>query len=178
MEKLPPIIPSVWTIGQRDAASVSAHPLIHVAGARLGSVAQFVEPLKRAQKRFWVHADMIAGLKMDREGLSVLNNLIAPASIVTSNLALARVARSMNKSVVLRVFIHDSQSLESSVSAIDRIRPDIVCCMPAVAFPFVNHEIEAFGIPIVVAGLVRTASLRDNLLKLGISVEIGNANLW
>lgn len=178
MEKLPSIIPSIWTIGQRDAASLSAHSLVHVAGAKLGSITEFVQPLQMAGKRLWVHVDMIAGLKMDREGMSVVATLVEPAAIVTSNVTMARMARDMNKSVVLRVFIHDTQSLDSSLAAIERVRPNIVCCLPSMVFPFVSRELVALRIPLVAAGLVRSAAHRDSLIKLGVSVEIGNIHLW
>lgn len=178
MDKLPPIIPSIWTIAQREAAMVSPHSLVHVAGGKLGTIETFIQPLKRAGKNLWVHVDMIAGLKMDVEGLSVIEKLVNPQAIVTSNLSLAGMARKMNKPVVLRVFLHDTQSLQSSLSAIYRIRPNVVCCMPAIVFPYVRQELSTLGIPILVAGLVRSEVLRDELLNQGVSVEIGDFRLW
>ncbi|PSR34426.1 MAG: hypothetical protein C7B46_05790 [Sulfobacillus benefaciens] len=175
---LPPVIPSVWTVTQRDHATLSPWPLVHVAGGGLKTIKEFVKPLLDAKKTVWIHPDMIAGLAKDREGLEVIHSLIHPSAITTSNLALARQVTQLRLTLVLRVFIHDTQSLESSLAAIDRLRPDVVCCLPAVVYPLIRQELNQRGIPVVAAGLVRSLLTRDHLIEMGASVEIGQAKLW
>ncbi|MHB1953437.1 MAG: glycerol-3-phosphate responsive antiterminator [Sulfobacillus sp.] len=178
VQDLPPIIPSVWTIAQRDHAVLSPWPLVHVAGGGLKTIKEFVQPLVNAQKTIWIHPDMIAGLAKDREGLDVLNALTAPAAIATSNLTLAHQVRQLRLKLVLRVFIHDTQSLESSLAAVDRLKPDVLCCLPAVVYPLIRHELNQRGIPVVAAGLVRSLLTRDHLIEMGATVEIGQPALW
>ncbi len=174
----PSVIPSVWTPGQRDMAVLSPWPIVHVAGGRLRMIEEFAKPLIAAQKTLWVHPDMIAGLAKDPEGLDVINELLMPDAIVTSNLALVHMVKKLQKKLVFRVFVHDTQSLESSLTVIDRLKPNIVCCLPAIVFPFIRSELVARNIQIVAAGLVRTADTRDRLIELGASVELGNVHLW
>lgn len=178
IRNLPPVIPSVWTIPQRDHAVLSPWPLVHVAGGGLKTIKEFVQPLYDAQKTIWIHPDMIAGLAKDREGLEVLNAMISPAAITTSNLTLAQHVRQLRLKLVLRVFIHDTQSLESSLAAVDRLQPDVLCCLPGVVYPILRHELNQRGIPVVAAGLVRTLITRDHLIEMGASVEIGQPALW
>ncbi len=175
---LPPIIPSVWSITQRDHAVLSPWPLVHVAGGGLKTIKEFVQPLKDAGKTLWIHPDMITGLGKDREGIEVIQALIRPDAVATSNLTLAHHVRQLRLKLVLRVFIHDTQSLESSLAAIDRFNPEVLCCLPAVVYPLIRQELNQRGIPVVAAGLVRSPLTRDHLIEMGTSVEIGQPALW
>lgn len=176
--RLPSVIPSVWTDAQRDLAAASPWPLVHAAGGTLRSMEAFIEPLRARGKTLWVHPDMIAGLAKDREGLSWVKDRLRPHAIVTSNLVMAQLARQLGVRVVLRIFVHDTQSLESGLAAIDRLQPDVICCLPAVVYPVIKAELDRKKIPVVAAGLIRTPEQRDQLLSLGVSVEIGKSSLW
>lgn len=175
---LPPIIPSVWTASQRDVAVLSAWPVVHVAGGRLRTLAEFVQPLRASGKRLWVHPDRIQGLARDEEAIHYLSEVVAPEVFVTSSLNTAQIIRSAGLCLCLRMFLYDTQSLESGLRAVERLRPQIVCVMPALVYEAVQRDFAASGATLTTAGLVRTAEHRDRLRALGVPVELGSPALW
>lgn len=176
--KLPAIIPSVWRPSQRDLALATGWPIVHVAGGRLRTLAEFIFPIQRAEKRIWIHPDQIEGLARDGEGLFYLQEMFLPELFVTSSVHLAQTIKHQGWRLCLRVFLHDTQSLKSSLSVIERVRPDVICVMPALVFITVHREFSALHLPIVAAGLIRTPAERDHILEWGVSAEIGLPQLW
>lgn len=176
--KLPPIIPSVWTVAQRDAATCCPWPVVHVAGGRLGDLEQFVAPLIKSGKRLWVHPDRIYGLGRDEEAIRYLVDRVHPEVFVTSSVAVAQSVRKAGQALCLRLFLYDTQSLESGLHTASRLQPEILCLMPAAIYPEVYQEFHPLGIPLMTAGLIRRPQVRDRLMAQGVPVELGASELW
>lgn len=176
--KLPPIIPSVWTIAQRDAATCCPWPIVHVAGGRLGDLQAFTAPLTKAGKRIWVHPDRIYGLGRDEEAIRYLTDQMRPEMFVTSSVAVAQSIKKAGQPLCLRLFLYDTQSLESGIHTATRFQPEVLCIMPAAIYPEVFREFAPLGVPLMTAGLIRRPEVRDHLMAKGVPLELGAPHLW
>lgn len=174
------IVMSVWTRPNLDLALNSPGPVIHLAGGSLTKLSGWVQEVRRTDKQLWLHIDMVSGLGRDDESISYSQQSWRPDAYVTGNLGLAQSIRAKGLPLVLRVFVHDTQSALKSAEAIRKLQPAIVQVMPAIATPtvqarFVNMSPRS---EIMGAGLVSSVEERDRLLASGIRLDISNPLLW
>ncbi|MBR6632839.1 MAG: glycerol-3-phosphate responsive antiterminator [Clostridia bacterium] len=129
-------------------------------------------------KEIYVHADFADGIGKDRFGMEYMKNAGVDGILSTRANAI-KAAREVGLKTVQRVFIVDSQSIETAIDSVRSSKPDMIEVMPGVV-PKVIESIKArTDIPIIAGGLVSTHEEIQSALDAGaMAVSTATPDLW
>ncbi len=144
----------------------------------LMSAADTVKKIKAAGKRVYVHLDLMDGIGKDEAGVKYVAERIRPDGIISTRPALIKCAKMLGLSTVFRVFLIDSQGLESAVFNAEKVRADAVEVMPGL-IPEVLARFVHTGGAVIIGGLISTSRQIQNGLDAGaIAASTSNPDLW
>lgn len=133
----------------------------------------------RTRKPILIHTDLVKGLSTDREAITFLRDFIGPWGIVSTKSGTLRAARKLGLPAIQRVFLIDSTSLRGSIESIIENEPVAVELMPGLAPGLIQEVKAAVGIPVIAAGLIRTAEEAQAVLSAGAdAVSMSASTLW
>lgn len=137
-----------------------------------------VEEVHKSGKEIFIHADFADGIGKDRFGMEYIKNTGADG-VISTRASVIKAARETGLQTVQRIFIVDSQSIETAVDSTRSSKPDMIEIMPGVV-PKVIAEMKArTDIPLIAGGLVSAAEEVDAAIKAGaIAVSTSNVKLW
>lgn len=178
--RLPLVIPALRQIERWEEIHINAGP--RVAFLLGGSINTVAEPVALMEKRGWrifVHVDMLKGLSTDADGLRFLLDYVGPTGIISTHAYTIQAAKKQGLMAIHRLFMVDSQSIETGMNQVMQSRPDAVEVMPGL-LPRVIRQITAqLPYPVVAGGLVTDPSHVDQALKAGAcSVSTSRHLLW
>ncbi len=153
---------------------------VFLLSTTLSELPQVVKRVQRAGKRAFVHMDLVQGLSSDEPGLEYLAGIAAPDGIISTRAQLIRGARRLGIKAVYRVFILDSQALESGLQHVERSRPDVVELLPGIIPSVIRRFRESFPHTAIIAGgLIRQPSEVADALAAGAdAISTGSVHLW
>jgi glycerol uptake operon antiterminator len=123
---------------------------------------------------------MFAGLGKDAEAASYVLERLGADGIVSASPGVVQKAVSLGRWGILRVFVHDSQSMESGRQLMVKATPSAVELMPGLV---VGHVLSSFAPagspPVIAAGLIKTPEQAAELLGQGVTgIDTSAARLW
>ncbi len=126
------------------------------------------------------HVDLIKGVGRDEAGVRFLAQGLHVDGILTTRANLIGPARREGLIAIQRLFVLDSESLETGLPSVARAAPDAVEVLPGVILPLVASRLKAAGLPPVIAGgLIRTPRQVEEILAAGaVAVSTGERSLW
>lgn len=129
-------------------------------------------------KEIFVHADFADGIGKDRFGMAYLKNARVDGILSTRANAI-KAAREVGLKTVQRVFIVDSQSIETAIDSVRASKPDMIEVMPGVVPKVIAKIKERTDIPIIAGGLVSTTEEIESALNAGaMAVSTATPELW
>lgn len=135
--------------------------------------------LPEIQKPLFIHLDLLKGLKNDREGIAFLKEFVNPTGIVTTKGTLIEAAKKAGLLTIQRIFLIDTNSLNTAIQTIKDNRPDAVEVMPGIAPSIVKTIKEELDIPIILAGLISTKEDIQRAFDAGAeAVSLSKQHLW
>ena len=136
-----------------------------------------VNILHEAGKKCFIHLDLAEGIGKDRSGLSYLKMLGADG-IISTKTGLLRQAKELSMMTVKRIFLLDSQGVESAINEIDRNSTDLIEIMPGI-MPKMVDRFSRLGVPVIAGGLIETkAEITAALSSGAVAVSTGKEELW
>ena len=160
-----------------DLAIESPSEIIIHLNLNIFSVKDYVERAHINKKLFLVHADLLEGIGKDKQGIEFLKSC-GVDGIVSTKGHLIRFAKSCGLITIQRMFLLDSQGIESMDDLLNSTAPDFVEIMPGV----VTKEIHRFSkgrIPVIAGGLIETKAEVTAALSAGaVAVSTGKSELW
>jgi glycerol uptake operon antiterminator len=134
---------------------------------------------RRHGKCVLIHADLVQGLKHDEAAAQYLCQVIKPYGIISTHSAVLNVAKKQKVVSVQRVFLLDSQSLETSYKVLATSAPDFVELIPG-AMPHIIAEFKAHtGMTLLAGGFIRTMEDVRRAIEAGASaVTTSRRELW
>ncbi len=175
-----PIIPAVWRDDTLAAALETPCRLIHLAGGRLSELSGWVDAIHQQGGFALVHLEMFAGLGKDAEAAAFVVERFGADGIVSASPGAIQRAMNLGCWGVLRVFVHDSQSMESGRQLMVKATPSAVELMPGLVVGQVLSSFAPPGSPpVIAAGLIKTPEQAAELLAQGVAgIDTSAARLW
>lgn len=155
------------------------HEVIVFLDTRVSQMESLVKAAHEHDKKVFVHADLVKGLKADEYGIEYLiRNVKADGIISTRGNAIAFAKK--NKVLgILRLFALDSYALDNNLKLCSKIEPDYIEVLPGVVPDIVSEVHSKTGIPVIAGGLIRSKQDVINALENGaIAVSTSNPELW
>lgn len=127
-------------------------------------------------KKVLIHVDLMDGIGRDEAAIKYIAEIIGADGIITTKPGLLKYAKAVGLFTVLRVFLIDSQGLESAIANADKLAPDAVEIMPGLVPKLVSRF---SGHPVIVGGLVSTREEVEAGLAAGaIAASTSDPELW
>lgn len=102
-------------------------------------------------KKILIHVDLMDGIGRDEAAIKFIADVLRADGIITTRPALIKYAKTVGLFAVLRVFLIDSQGLESAIVNTDKLSPDAVEIMPGLV-PKLIPRFKPH--PVIIGGLV------------------------
>ncbi len=126
------------------------------------------------------HVDLVQGIGKDSAGIRWLATEIGVRGILTTRSTLIRAAKSEGLMAIQRLFMLDSESLNTGLEIIASSRPDAVEILPALVVPSMAHRLPMDKVsPFIAGGLVETIAEIDSIIAAGaLGVSTSKKELW
>lgn len=131
-----------------------------------------------AGKKFFIHMDLASGIGKDESGIKFAKAADVDG-IISTRVNIVRMARENGIFSVQRFFAVDTQSIDTTASAIKAAKPDMIEIMPGILFKVIKNLCIKTNIPIIAGGLIDTAEEVEAAIESGASaVSTGKKELW
>ncbi|MBM7097554.1 MULTISPECIES: glycerol-3-phosphate responsive antiterminator [Alteribacter] len=173
------VLPAIRQLKDFDWLLRSPYETIILLESHIGQLRSIVTTAKRANKKMFIHADLVHGLKSDDYGADFLCQDIKVDGLISTRKNMVLKAKKQGISAIQRLFLLDSLALEASYKKIELTKPDYIEVLPGVV-PHLIEEITArTQTPVIAGGLIRTKEDAETALKAGAaSVTTSNKELW
>ncbi|SHM99791.1 glycerol-3-phosphate responsive antiterminator [Gracilibacillus kekensis] len=179
MMKVEGVLPAVRKIKDFEKILKSDHPLIIILETRVAQLPQIVSYARKFQKKIFVHADLINGLKVDQYGMEFLIRHVKVDGIISTRANVIAMAKKSNIVAIQRLFAIDSSALEKNIELIKKTKPDYIEVLPGIIPSVINDIAEQTGIPVIAGGLIKTEADIEQALNSGaIAITTSNENLY
>jgi glycerol uptake operon antiterminator len=171
--------PIIAAVRDRDCRNISDIPtdVIFDLGANVLTVGKMINEAHAANKTVFVHVDLAEGIGKDRYGVEYLRSLGADG-IISTKTALLRHAKELSMITVKRVFLLDSQGVETAMSEMGDGCVDLVEIMPGV-MPKMVKRFSELGVSVIAGGLIETkAEITAALSNGAVAISTGKKELW
>lgn len=178
-KRVSPIIIAVRD--HRDIAEALAQPhqTLFLLSTSLNTVAGVVDRVRRAGKDAFVHFDLVEGLAKDTHALRWLAETARPTGIMTTRAPIVGQAKSLGLVAIQRIFLLDSQSVQTGLALCKDVKPDFLEVMPGVVPDTIRHLAALVPCPIIAGGLCTTVSHFTAAREAGaVAVSTSERSLW
>ena len=153
---------------------------IFLLGGNIQGLAAAAEKIHAARKNFFIHIDLLEGIRNDASGIRYVKETCCPAGLISTRPACLKLAHDAGMLAVLRVFLIDSQAVHTALQHISACSPEFVEVLPGVSPQIVRMAKKEFARrPIIAGGLIRTQEDVDNAAASGAAaVSTSVAKLW
>lgn len=173
------VIPAIRNMKDFEKALKSDHEIIVFLETRISQLQGMVEYARKYNKKVFVHADLIHGLKADKYGVEFLIHNVKVDGIISTRSEVISFVKKKGVVSIQRLFVLDSHALEHNVELCKRVQPDYIEVLPAILPGIIKDVQEKTGIPIIAGGLIKTEQDVEEALENGAVVVTTSATqLW
>ncbi|WP_026907154.1 glycerol-3-phosphate responsive antiterminator [Paucisalibacillus globulus] len=157
----------------------SQHEIVVFLETRVSQLKDLVNFAHQHNKKVFVHADLVKGLKADEYGIEYLvRNVKADGIISTRGNAISFVKKN-NVIGILRLFALDSHALDNNLKMCKKVQPDYIEVLPGILPGILTEVHEKTGVPVIAGGLIRSEQDVLYALENGAkAVSTSNPELW
>ncbi|MCL1630683.1 glycerol-3-phosphate responsive antiterminator [Sporolactobacillus sp. CPB3-1] len=150
-----------------------------ILDSHLSVIKTMVEMGKQANKRIFIHADLIQGLKTDLAGAEFICQQIRPYGVISTRSTVLEVGKKRGLATVQRMFLLDSRSLETGYHLFEQVRPDMVELLPGIIPDLIREVSKKLPVPVIAGGLIReTDDVKTALDSGAAAVSTSKEQLW
>ncbi|WP_272495853.1 glycerol-3-phosphate responsive antiterminator [Bacillus pinisoli] len=173
------VIPAIRRMKDFEKVLKTDHEQIIYLETRLSQVEVIVRYAKQHNKKVFMHADLIQGLKPDEYGLEYLIHNVKVDGLVSTRANVIDFAKKHKVISIQRLFALDSHALERNLKVSQKIQPDYIEVLPGIIPDFIKEISEETKIPVIAGGLIRTEEEVQHALNGGaFAVTTSNRDLW
>jgi glycerol uptake operon antiterminator len=127
----------------------------------------------------FAHVDLINGIAKDSHGMMVLADEVQVDGILTTRSHLITAAQKAGLLGIQRLFMLDSEALQTGLKMLQTSNPDAVELLPAPIMPHIAGRLPKKLPPIIAGGLVETAEELQMILRPPVvAVSTSKMELW
>jgi len=143
------------------------------------SIKDIVSRIKEAKKLAFIHVDLISGLNAKEIVVDFVKKETEADGIISTKQTLIKRAKELGLVGIMRFFILDSLSLDTSYRQVDNLKPDCVEILPGVMPKIISQMKEKINVPLIAGGLIRTKEDAIEALNAGaLCVSTSNREVW
>jgi Glycerol-3-phosphate responsive antiterminator (mRNA-binding) len=173
------IVPAVNNMKDFEKSLEGPYDTIVILDSHIAHVGNMVRMAKSNQKHVFLHADLIHGLKNDLYAAEFICQNIRPDGLISTHSDMLNIAKKRGLATVLRFFLLDSRSIETSYHQLAQVKPDMVEVLPGLIDDMIREIGDRTGIPVVAGGLIRTEQEIRNAFAAGaVAVSTSDRKLW
>ncbi|MUM76342.1 hypothetical protein GKC30_01695 [Pseudodesulfovibrio sp. F-1] len=140
---------------------------------------QAVGVLRGNGKRVFIHFDMVEGLAPNPAGLEHLRSLFSFDGVITTKGGVIRKGKKLGLVTIQRIFMIDSRSIDTAVSAVGKYEPDAVEIMPGLLAKAVHHLHGLIRPPLITGGMISTREEVEMMLATPVAaISASVTGLW
>ena len=174
-----PVIAAVRNMdGAREAAALSGRRAVFLLGGDIQTLPDYIMLLRGAGKTVFVHLDLVEGIGRDASGVRYLaaNGV---SGLISTRTPLVKAARQEGMIAVQRMFLIDSDSLESGVHMLGASHADCCEVMPGLVPKAITSLKGRIPQPIIAGGMITEGEEVEVALRAGaVAVSTSNRALW
>lgn len=173
------ILPAVRQMKDIEKVILTSFEYVVLLDCHIGMLKSLVDLMKSHHKKLLLHADLIEGLKNDEYGAEFLCQKIKPAGLISTRSSVIMKAKQNKLLAVQRLFLLDSNALETSYAQLKRTKPDFAEVLPGIIPNIIGEIHEKTGLPLIAGGLIRTVEDVESALSAGaVAVTTSRKELW
>ncbi len=178
---IPTIIPAIrkpdeWTV---LPTLTSAPRWVFILGGTPDALAEATGLLHRQGWSIFIHVDMMRGITTDLEGLRFLSEFVGPDGIISTHSPAITQAKRIGLIAIQRIFLLDSQSVDTGIQQAQSTRPDAVEVLPGILPRVTARVVREVHCPVIAGGLVTTLQEVEVMKKAGVrGLSTSARSLW
>lgn len=174
-----PIVPAIRENTNIQKALESKASSVFLLAGDITDLKRVIELFHRMSKYVFVHLDLIKGLGKDEAAVRYLKIELRADGLITTKGNLVDVARKVELIPIQRIFLLDSQSVETGIAQVKHHQPDYIEILPGLLPDSIRLIREQTKIPIITGGLVKTLDQVRQALNAGaVAVSTSSESLW
>lgn len=174
-----PLIASIRDENGFRAALESDIPVIFLLNSNILSIAEQCEQLSAANKKVFVHIDLVDGLAPVPIAVDYISQMTSAIGVLTTHSSLIKRSSELGLLGIQRVFMLDGVALQRAKRSIAKIRPDFLEILPGMMPTTVKKLTDYTKIPVIAGGLLTQGIDIENALRSGaVGVSSTNPELW
>ncbi|MYL55294.1 glycerol-3-phosphate responsive antiterminator GlpP [Pontibacillus yanchengensis] len=173
------ILPATKSMKDFERLLESNSEYIILLEVRVSQVKSLVQYAKKYNKKVFLHADLIQGLKTDDFAIEFLCNEVKPYGIISTRANVINRAKKHKIIAIQRLFLLDSHALEQNMKIIQKTQPDYIEILPGLIPKLIKEIHNEVNIPVIAGGLIRSQEDVTNALEGGaFAVTTSRTELW
>ncbi|MBQ9731125.1 MAG: glycerol-3-phosphate responsive antiterminator [Bacilli bacterium] len=153
--------------------------VVFVLSGDICKIDDVVNRCHKANKKVYLHIEMIEGFGKDEAAVRYIANNIKPDGIITTKSSLVKAATSVGLNSIFRVFMLDSQSIKTAISNIERCKPTDVEILPGLIPELISYFSKNINANIIAGGLISTTKHIEAAFAHGaVACSTSESELW
>lgn len=173
------VIPVARSIKDFEEAIQCRQSMIILLESHIAQLTSLVALGKRYHKEIIVHSDLVQGLRADESGAQFLCQMIKPSGIISTHSNVIKIARKHDILAIQRIFLLDSQSMETSCRIVTNSNPNYIEVLPGIIPSVIKELTGKISLPILAGGFIRNINDVRTILEAGAkAVTTSHKVLW
>ncbi|WP_018133538.1 glycerol-3-phosphate responsive antiterminator [Effusibacillus pohliae] len=173
------VIPAVRGFKELEKALSAPSDTLFLLEGELIHLRHLVEGVKRANKKIFLHLDLVKGIKEDEAAIHYLAKDIKIDGIISTRTSSLLHAKKYGLTTVQRGFLIDSQSVRTILKSAEHGKPDYIELLPSYSYPKVQEVKEGTGVQIILGGFIDRDTDLPVLFEAGaVAVSTSRSELW
>lgn len=162
-----------------EKALLSPAQVIFLLKANICTLRKTIQKCHDYNKIVYIHMEMIEGFGKDEASVKYIGDHFKADGIITTKSSIVGYAKKYNLDAVFRVFIVDTQSIETAISNINKCKAKYVEVMPGIVPAFIGMLSAKTNASFIAGGLISNQKHIDRAFKGGaIACSTSNEELW
>ncbi|OBZ08560.1 MULTISPECIES: glycerol-3-phosphate responsive antiterminator [Bacillales] len=173
------VIPAVRGFKELEKALASPQEVIFLLEGELIQLQSIVQCVKSANKKIYLHLDMVRGIKDDEASIHFLSKSIKIDGVISTRTSSLMNAKKYGLSAIQRGFIIDSHAMKTIINSAKQIKPDYIEIMPSFSHPKIEAIKKETGVDIILGGFIEKKEDLPVLFGAGaVAVSTSRMELW
>ncbi|ERI06810.1 glycerol-3-phosphate responsive antiterminator [Aneurinibacillus aneurinilyticus] len=173
------VLPAIRQMKDFEVLLRSRFEYMVLLDSHIGQIKSIVQTARQHDKKMLVHVDLIQGLRNDEYATEFLCQEIKPAGVISTRKSAVMTARKNKVLAIQRLFLLDTNALETSYRLVEQTQPDFIEVLPGVMPHIIAEIYEKVKIPVLAGGLIRTIEDAEMAFAGGaIAVTTSRREIW
>ncbi len=174
-----PIIGAIKNDDDLEQVMESDIKIVFVLYGTITNISDITKKLRDHNKIYFIHLEMIEGLKSDEQGLIFIKQMTNPEGIISTKAAHIKLAKKHSLHAILRIFVIDSISLNVAIRCTLDYKPTAIEILPATSYRAMEKICNEVDKPVIGGGLIVNKEEVLKALESGIvSVSTTSKEVW